>query len=132
MVVRVHATTVGIVEEEDVAVLEPDSRVVGVVLEDVLDGTVVKQRMEHDAGRHPRQVTFRREHTDTEVACLQRLGHRQVLAHVSAVVDDRVELVQEDGQIDAVESIGPGQLQFGRFLEHFPHEHLGIDARPSR
>ena len=124
-----HATAVGVVEEEDVAVLEPDRRIVGVVLEDVLHRSVVEEGVQDDAGRHPGKVTLRREHADAEVARLQHLRHAQVLADVATVIDDRVELVEEDLEVDLVEPSCPRQLELGRRFEHVAGQHLGIDAR---
>ena len=130
VVVGVHAAGVGVVEEEDVAVGQPHGRIVDVVLEHVLDRAVMQQSVQDHSGGHAGQISLGGEDAHTEVAGLQHLGHAQVLAHVAAVVDYRVELVQEDLEVDRVEAALASQFPLGGGLQHLAVQHFGVEPGP--
>ena len=126
---RVRGAGERVIEEEDVALVEPNGGVVPVVLEDELGLGVVEQRVEVDAGGRDRQVAAGGEDGSGHVAREDDVGDREVLPDLARLFHDGQHLVVEDLEFDVREEVVSRRLDRAR-LCGLLHDELRVPARP--
>ena len=118
-----------LVEEEDVAVGEPDRGIVAVVFQDVFELGVVEQGVEVDAGAHDDGVALRGEDAAVHVAGDDPFRDRERHVDVARLLDDRRQLVGQDVGVDVVQQRHAAPLDVGDRLQPAADQ-LRVAARP--
>ena len=118
-----------LVEEEDVAVGEPDRGVVPVIFQDVFELGVVEQGVEVDAGPHHHRIARGGEDAAVHVAGDDPFRDRKRHVDVARLLDDRRQLVGQDVGVDVVQERHAAPLDVGHRLQPAADQ-LGIAARP--